>query len=371
MFRKPLIGIMTAFSLVGLAACSSTQYTPVVAQAEPIDVTAYARKADTFIVLLDTSGSMNNDDDGRAKIYSAEDWTASFNNAIPPMDFNAGMVTFGKGATGSCIGYGIASTLYGPTTYNSADFASALGSIECAASTTPIVEAIDSTTGLLAEEEGKPLAGLVALIIVSDFNWDDPSAVKDALSNLKSEHPNNVCLHTVRVGSDTTNDAMISSLTDADGCDSAITASDAASGAALSTYVAQTLLTPLDKELVYETHTVSAHALFDFDKSILKDQGKAELHKLAGIIEDQGMTVGDIDVVGHTDNVGSDAYNQRLSVRRATAVRNYLVSQGVDAGIIDVMGMGKRDPVASNETPEGRAKNRRVDVLVGARRQAQ
>ena len=146
---------------------------------------------------------------------------------------------------------------------------------------------------------------------------------------------------------------------------------DAASGPALSTYVAQTLLTPLDKELVYETHTVSAHALFDFDKSILKDQGKAELHKLAGIIEDQGMTVADIDVVGHTDNVGSDAYNQGLSVRRATAVRNYLVSQGVDAGIVDVMGMGKRDPVASNDTPEGRAKNRRVDVLVGARRQAQ
>lgn len=363
MSRKPFLGVMMALSMVGLAACSSTQYQPVVAQADPIDVTAYAQKADTFMVLLDTSGSMNNDDEGRARIYGAQDWTASFNSAVPPMNFDAGMVTFGKGATGSCIGYGIASTLYGPTTYNSADFASALGSIECAASTTPIAEAINSTTGLLTEE-GKE-AGLVALIIVSDFNWNDPAAVQQALAQLKAEHVNNVCVHTVKVGDDTSHDAMIASLTGSAGCDSAVNAVDVASGAALSTYVAQTLLTPLEKELVYETHTVSAHALFDFDKSILKEQGKAELHELDELIKSQGMTVGDIDVVGHTDSVGRDEYNQKLSERRANAVRNYMVSEGVNGSIIDVIGMGERQPVASNDTDEGRAENRRVDILVG------
>jgi OOP family OmpA-OmpF porin len=367
MFKRYFINFMMALSLVALAACSSTPYAPVAAQADPIDVTAYERKVDTFIVLLDASGSMNTDDEGRPRIYSAQDWAASFNNTVPAMDFKAGIVTFGKGATGSCIGYGIASTLYGPTSYNTADFAKALGSIECAASTTPIAEAVVSTTGLLTEEEGKE-AGLIAVIIVSDFNWNDPAAVESAIAQLKVEHPNKVCLHTVKIGNDASHDAMIAGLTDTSGCDTAVAAGDVASGAALSTYVAQTLLTPVERPMEYVTHTVSAQALFDFDKAILKEQGKAELHKLSDLIRNQGLTVGDIDVVGHTDSVGSDEYNQRLSIRRATAVRNYMVGQGVNGSIIDVIGMGERQPVASNDTEEGRAMNRRVDILVGTKR---
>ncbi len=78
MLRKTLSGVVTALSVMGLAACSSTQYSPVATQAAPIDVTEYAKNADTFMVLLDTSGSMNNDDQGRPRIYDAQDWTASF-----------------------------------------------------------------------------------------------------------------------------------------------------------------------------------------------------------------------------------------------------------------------------------------------------
>ena len=66
---------------------------------------------------------------------------------------------------------------------------------------------------------------------------------------------------------------------------------DVASGPALSTYVADTLLTPVEKGLEYTTHTVSAEVLFDFDKSVVKPQGKAELKRIAGVIESQGMSV--------------------------------------------------------------------------------
>jgi OmpA-OmpF porin, OOP family len=363
MHKHSVRSLLMAVPLMALAACSSAPYTPVAQQGDPIDVNAYTKKVDTFIVLLDTSGSMKTEDDGRPRMFNAEDWTASFGNAVPPMDFQSAMVTFGKGATGSCIGYGIASTLYGPATFNSADFGRALGTLECAASTTPIAEAIDSTSTLLAEDTGK-----IAVIIVSDFNWNDPDAVKSSLAELRSQHPNNVCVHTVKVGNDTEYDAMISSMIDASGCDSAVAASAVASGPALSTYVADTLLTPKEKGLEYTTHTVSAEVLFDFDKSLLKEQGKAELRKLGQIIMSQGMAVGDIDVVGHTDSVGTDAYNQALSVRRAQAVKNFLVSGGISAGIIDVIGMGKRQPVASNDNAAGRAMNRRVDVLVGVQK---
>jgi OOP family OmpA-OmpF porin len=71
-----------------------------------------------------------------------------------------------------------------------------------------------------------------------------------------------------------------------------------------------------------------------------------------------------IEVVGHTDDVGDDAYNQELSEQRAAAVRDYLVETGVDASKIVTIGAGENSPVASNTTDEGRAENRRVDVLV-------
>ena len=85
-------------------------------------------------------------------------------------------------------------------------------------------------------------------------------------------------------------------------------------------------------------------------------------------IKSQGISVGDIDVIGHTDNKGSETYNQKLSVRRAQAVKDYMVSEGIDAGIVDVIGKGESEPVASNDTDEGRAKNRRVEIRVGTSR---
>ncbi|NQX88309.1 MAG: OmpA family protein [Halioglobus sp.] len=363
MFRKALPRFVAVAALLALAACSSTPYAPVVAQSDPIDLSAYERKADTFIVLLDTSGSMNDEGTGRPRIDTAEDWTASFNNTVPDgVGFNAGIITFGKGATGSCIGYGIASQLYGPTVYNKADFANALGSIECAASTTPIADALTMNTDLLASSEDND-PGQIAVIIVSDFVWNDPAAVSDALADLRAQHPGSVCVHTVKVGDDATHDAMIASLTDTDGCDSAVNAADVASGAALTNYTASTLLSPM--ELIYEAHVVSGDVLFDFDKSVLKESGKDELAAINQVINSQGLRVKDIDLIGHTDSIGTEAYNQALSERRAKAVYDYLVSRGANASIIDVMGVGEADPAASNATAEGRALNRRVEVRVG------
>jgi OOP family OmpA-OmpF porin len=116
---------------------------------------------------------------------------------------------------------------------------------------------------------------------------------------------------------------------------------------------------------VYEEITVAAEALFDHDKSTLKPEGKAALHELDESIKAKGARVVDIDVIGHTDSDGSEEYNQALSVRRAESVRDYMVSEGVDASIIDVSGQGESNPVASNATSEGRAENRRVDIRVG------
>ena len=115
---------------------------------------------------------------------------------------------------------------------------------------------------------------------------------------------------------------------------------------------------------VYEKHTVSATALFDFDKANLKPAGKEAIHGIDEEIKSSEAKVIDINVVGYTDSVGTEEYNQELSVRRANAVKDYMVSEGVDPGIIDVKGMGEADPVASNATAAGRAENRRVEISV-------
>jgi len=116
---------------------------------------------------------------------------------------------------------------------------------------------------------------------------------------------------------------------------------------------------------VYEKTTMSAGALFDHDKSTLKPAGQQSLRDLGDTIKAKGARVVDIDVIGHTDSDGSEEYNQALSVRRAQSVKDYLVSEGVDPAIIDVSGQGELNPITSNATKEGRAQNRRVDVLVG------
>jgi OOP family OmpA-OmpF porin len=118
-----------------------------------------------------------------------------------------------------------------------------------------------------------------------------------------------------------------------------------------------------------EKVTFAAEALFDFDKSVVKPEGRARLDDLVGKIK--GITLEVVIAVGHTDAIGTDAYNQRLSVRRAEAVKAYLVSKGIPANRIYTEGKGKKQPVADNRTAAGRAKNRRVEVeVVGTRRRS-
>ncbi len=117
---------------------------------------------------------------------------------------------------------------------------------------------------------------------------------------------------------------------------------------------------------VSEKVTFAADAFFDFDKSVLKPEGKAKLDDLVSKMG--GINLEVIIAVGHTDSVGSDAYNQKLSVRRSEAVKAYLVTKGVEKNRVYTEGKGEKQPVADNKTGEGRAKNRRVEIeVVGTR----
>lgn len=107
---------------------------------------------------------------------------------------------------------------------------------------------------------------------------------------------------------------------------------------------------------------------FDFDRSALRPEGKARLDDLSSKVG--GINLEVVIAVGHTCSIGSDAYNQKLSVRRAESVKRYLVAKGIEANRIYTEGKGEKQPAYSNKTREGRQKNRRVEIeVIGTQKQ--
>lgn len=117
---------------------------------------------------------------------------------------------------------------------------------------------------------------------------------------------------------------------------------------------------PIKPESVKTSY--AADALFDFDKAVLKTEGKAKLNGLVERIN--SITLEVVIAVGHTDSIGTDAYNQKLGQRRAESVKAYLVSKGIDSKRVYTESRGEKQPVADNKTSKGRERNRRVEIEV-------
>jgi outer membrane protein OmpA-like peptidoglycan-associated protein len=110
--------------------------------------------------------------------------------------------------------------------------------------------------------------------------------------------------------------------------------------------------------------TFEGGILFDFDRADLRSEARSNLRQLAQNLQQHDRT--EVLILGHTDSVGSASYNQGLSERRAQSAANYVISQGVARNRVSTRGMGENDPIATNETAEGRQLNRRVEVVIYA-----
>ncbi len=153
--------------------------------------------------------------------------------------------------------------------------------------------------------------------------------------------------------------------TAAKGCDGAIVEAPAPAPAPAAAAPAPAPAAPPPPPAATKV-TYAADSLFDFDKSVVKAGGKVKLDDLASKVS--GISLEVVIAVGHTDSVGSSGYNQALSIRRAEAVKAYLVSKGIESSRIYTEGKGLTQPVADNATRDGRSKNRRVEVeVVGTR----
>jgi len=121
---------------------------------------------------------------------------------------------------------------------------------------------------------------------------------------------------------------------------------------------------------VAEKVTLAADVLFDFDRADVKPEGKSKLDDLSGKV--RGVNLEVVIAIGHADSIGSDAYNQKLSVRRAEAVKAYLVSKGIEANRVYTEGKGEKQPVTGgkckNMGAEGRANKKLIECLAPDRR---
>ena len=120
------------------------------------------------------------------------------------------------------------------------------------------------------------------------------------------------------------------------------------------------VVAPEPPERIVQNVSLNGDALFDNDSAVLTDAGKVSVDPIVvGVRNINDFT---ISLVGYADSRGNADYNQKLSERRAQSVADYMISQGIDASVIAVSGRGEANPVASNASREGRAKNRRVDA---------
>jgi OOP family OmpA-OmpF porin len=371
-----------------LISCGGKKVVKTAPSFEPYKFNAnqYVPKVDNFVVILDTSSSMADKYGKKAKAKIAKDFLSAMNQTLPELKYNAALRTFGHSAS-----LPDKSTLlvYGPTQYSTSGFGEALNSVKGPSgdSSLALAKAINA-----AGADMKSSQGPIAVIIVSDGQKMDQKPLK-AAEAVKSQFGDRVCIDTVQVGDDPAGKMALEQIVKAGGCGVSTTADRLASSANMAGFVegiflakpapkpmAKPMAKPMDSDGDGVTDdkdqcpntpkgatvdargcwTYAAVVLFGFDSADIKSDAHPMLNEAVKILKKNPAIKVEVD--GHTDNVGPAAYNVNLSERRANSVMKYFVDNGVEAERLTVKGFGLTKPAASNDTKEGRAKNRRVEL---------
>ena len=371
-----------------LISCGGKKVVKTAPSFEPYKFNAnqYVPKVDNFVVILDTSSSMADKYGKKAKAKIAKDFLSAMNQTLPELKYNAALRTFGHSAS-----LPDKSTLlvYGPTQYSTSGFEEALNSVKGPSgdSSLALAKAINA-----AGADMKSSQGPIAVIIVSDGQKMDQKPLK-AAEAVKSQFGDRVCIDTVQVGDDPAGKMALEQIVKAGGCGVSTTADRLASSANMAGFVegiflakpapkpmAKPMAKPMDSDGDGVTDdkdqcpntpkgatvdargcwTYAAVVLFGFDSADIKSDAHPMLNEAVKILKKNPAIKVEVD--GHTDNVGPAAYNVNLSERRANSVMKYFVDNGVEAERLTVKGFGLTKPAASNDTKEGRAKNRRVEL---------
>jgi len=349
----------------------------------------YAQKADNFFVLNDSSLSMAENYLGAGypaqpsptKLAVEKEILNRINLTIPDLKLTSSIRSFGFGP---CLDWGFTKLNQAPTGYTKSSFGSGIDTLTCGSGGTPMDSGIGGTTNDLAST-----AGNIAVLILSDGEVDtDPVP---AVKSLKQRYGDKLCVYTVWVGNekDAYGQAVLNQLTDIAGCGFGTTAERISSTDGMARFVQSVFLkagTPVadcstlddDADGINNCTDKCPNTLkgahvnpfgcwivdvkFDNDKSNIKPRYYPELDNVVTVIKNNPGV--NIEVQGHTSSTGTAAYNQRLSERRAQAVKDYLSRNSHAIGRLTARGYGLTQPIDTNETEAGRTNNRRVQLEV-------
>jgi OOP family OmpA-OmpF porin len=357
-----------------LFACAAPQVQPTkVFRPDQLEADLYEPKVDHFVVVLDASSSMGESYDGQTKLEVAKGLLNAMNQTLPDLEFNGALRTLGHH---SSVSKELTKLFYGPTGYSSRGLEAGLGAVSRAGGTTPLGTAINAAGDDLASVQGR-----MAVIIVSDgkdLGHDTAAAARQ----LQGKFGDRLCISTVFIGEDPAGKQVLDQVAAAGSCGDSHAADKLASAAAMGQFVKGVFLTKRDSDKdgvpdvidqcpyspieasvdlrgcwVYGTELV-----FDHDSDMITPAAYPMLDQGSLILKTHPEIYVRID--GHTDSTGTVEYNMGLSERRARAVMEYFIGKGVPAKGLSMKGFGMAKPIASNDTAEGRAMNRRVELTV-------
>lgn len=358
-----------------LSACAAKTYSPEPFAPAALDPAAFRSRVDSFLVVLDASYSMKSKYQGRRKFDYAKDIIHRMNKTVPELDYHAALVVFGSGR---CLDGDESEVVYGLKVYQREGLERSIRRLDCVSGLTPIAAGIDSANWTLLTR-----AGDVAMIVVSDFEATRSRSVLESVEKWKTYHGQGLCVYPVQIGDDRRGRELMEKVALTADCGFAVNADEIAAPDAMAAYVSRVLLTPVPPVADSDGDGVAdeadqcpgtpagvrvsavgcwvladANVNFDVDKAVIKDPRM--LDKATEILLGNPLISGEIQ--GHTDSSGAADYNMTLSLRRANAVRDYLIRAGIAPQRLRVKGYGEERPIATNETPEGRAQNRRVEL---------
>ena len=326
----------------------------------------YIAKPEHFVVVFDGSSSMGEPykgqlNNGHSKFAVAKDLVDRMNMTMPALPIQGGITAFG-------VGKMPVNTVYGMTDYTQDGFAEGMGKISSPGGTTPIGLGLAQAGELLKDAQGD-----LAVIVFSDGKENTTTtAALDAANALQEQFGDRLCLYTVFVGNDEPGRKLMSDLAATSGCGSATTADDLASAAAMAAFVQEVFLeaapakpaapkpAPLPVPQPKITWILSG-VNFDLDSAVVRQDAKDVLQNDIKILKENPEIR--VEVQGHTCDLGEADYNRNLSDRRAKAIKDYLVSQGIAADRLTARGYGEDRPRFPNDSEANRAKNRRVELV--------
>jgi OOP family OmpA-OmpF porin len=404
---KIFFACIISMLLIGCAG-QQVQTTAPVFSSYTFQTNQFVQKVDNFVVILDTSLSMSEKYNGRSKAEIAKDFLMATNQTLPELKYNAALRTFGHW---SSLSDRSTVLVYSVKPYSTAEFGSALKKVKAPSgdSSIPLAKAITA-----AGEDLKSTQGPIAVIIVSD-GADMDQAPVEAAKSLKGKFGNRICIDTVQVGNDSGGKTILEQISGAGGCGFSTSADGLSTSSSLRDFVERVFLAkpapvavvdsdgdgvpdnkdkcpntpkgvsvdvfgcPLDADrdgvadyldqcpntprgATVDTRgcwTYAAVVLFDINSAEVKSEAYPMLNEAVLIMKNTPDLKVEID--GHTDSTGTAAYNMKLSEKRAEAIKDFMVTRGIDPKRLTTKGFGVTKPAASNKTKEGRAKNRRVE----------